>query len=213
MPAAGSPLLTMARYQPDAYASGACGAAGDTALVGLLRTILLKRFESSVRAFTKTVEKMVAEHDLFLRGLQEGVIVGKDLMHELSAADDDEVLDELLAASPNRVSAAGYDVRRLRRDVLADRKLLEGLGARAAKLGPDEDPKLSALAGELARIAAEAKKEGMDEEDSRQKRKVLVFSAYADTIDWVEDYLDRALDRNRMAVEKDEQHVEDAAGH
>ena len=53
----------------------------------------------------------------------------------------------------------------------------------------DTDPKLAALVEELVRIARQADKEGIDDDDRRRKRKVLIFSFYEDTIDWVEDFL------------------------
>ena len=54
---------------------------------------------------------------------------------------------------------------------------------------PEGDPKLAALVGELAAIAKQAAGEALDEEDARQKRKVLVFSQYEDTIDWIEEHI------------------------
>ncbi|CAG0997032.1 hypothetical protein ANRL2_03667, partial [Anaerolineae bacterium] len=41
----------------------------------------------------------------------------------------------------------------------------------------------------------------IDGEDRRRTQKVLIFSFYADTVDWIEDFLLRALDRDpRLAV-------------
>ncbi len=55
-----------------------------------------------------------------------------------------------------------------------------------------KDPKLAALVEELAAIAAEAEEEGIGETDTRDKRKVLVFTYFADTVDWIVEYLERA---------------------
>ena len=57
---------------------------------------------------------MVREHDFFLQGLERGVIIKKDLLHELSAADDDEVIDELLNLSPLVEPANQLDIDALR---------------------------------------------------------------------------------------------------
>jgi hypothetical protein len=196
-PAQGSPRLTMARYQPEKYRLDAAGPREDSALVGLIRTGLLKRFESSAHAFACTAQKMVREHDLFLQQLGRGVIVKKELLHELSAAGDEEVIEELLETSPHAESTESSDVAALRADVQADRDLLDALGKKARRVKPENDPKLAALVEELAAIAQQAKKEAIDEEDDRRKRKVLVFSFYEDTVDWIEDHLRNKIDRDQ----------------
>ena len=47
----------------------------------------------------RRLEKMVRENDLFLRGLDQGVVIKKELFHEISASDDEEVIDELIESS------------------------------------------------------------------------------------------------------------------
>lgn len=196
-PPSGHPKLTLARYKPENYPVGQEPDRGDPAIVGLLRSGLLKRFESSVHAFVRTTQKMVEEHDLFLQGLDRGRVLKKELLHELCAADDDEDFEELLATSPHSEPAGRYNIPALRADVEADRSLLDRLRARAARVRPDDDPKLQALVDELKQIVAEAEKEAIDDEDRRRKQKVMVFSFYEDTIDWIEQYLDRALERDK----------------
>lgn len=194
-PPSGHPMLTMARYQPENYLESVTADQPDSALVGLVRTGLLKRFESSAYAFTKTMERMVRQHDLFLEGLDRGAILKKELLHELAATDDEEAIDELLANDPRVEPADKYDVAALRASVRADRDLLEALGKKAGRVRADKDPKLAELAEELIEVARQAKSEAIDDDDERRKRKVLVFSSYADTIDWIEGYLDRKLDK------------------
>lgn len=198
-PEHGAPLLKMSRYQPGRYRIGAVDEEEERqhrALVGLLRSGLLKRFESSIHAFAKTTEKMAREHDLFLEGLDRGVVIHKELFHELGGADDEDLFEELLEKEGNTEPADEYRVDGLRRDVQADRDLLDGLCRSAQGVTPDDDPKLAALLDELAAIAREAHDEGIDDKDARDKRKVMVFSAFADTIDWIEGFLDRAVEKD-----------------
>ena len=197
MPAAGQPRLTMARYTPDGYLLGEGTGQGNPAIVGLLRSGLLKRFESSVHAFATTARRMVDQHDLFLRALDEGKVIRKELMHEIADMDDEEAIEELLNQPGLTEPAEQYDVEALRRDVEADRDALETMHDQAAAVDPDDDPKLAALVEELAQIAEQAEKEAADEEDARQKRKVIIFSFYGDSVNWVYQYLDRALERDR----------------
>jgi hypothetical protein len=201
MPVHGRPQLTMARYQVENYIGGVRNAQ-DHAVVGLLRSALFKRFESSVRAFAKTTEKMVREHELFLAGLDRGVVLRKEVMRELSAADQDEdSLDDLLDDGEVGDRADQYDLRRLRRDVESDLDLLREFHRATAAVQPDHDPKLEALSLELSAIVAQADKDGIDEQERRRDRKVLVFSYYSDTIDWIEGYLqDRLAGHPRLRV-------------
>ncbi len=201
MPAGGPPLLRMARYKPERYPAGGGDNREDTALTGLLRSALLKRFESSAYSFARTLAKMVREHEAFLEALDRGAVVRKEFFRELSAAEDDWDIEEMLEASDNVDDVAGYDVAALRADVETDLILLSELHRQASEVVAKRDPKLQALVEELARIAAEARGEATDEEDERQKRKVLVFSNYEDTIDWVEEYLREAIERDpRLAA-------------
>ncbi len=197
MPAHGQPRLRMARYMPENYLLATGSNDGDTALVGLLRSGLLKRFESSAYAFAKTTRKMVSEHNQFLDMLERGIVARKELFRELSAAEDEDEIEELLEATEHAVPAEGYDVKVLRKHVEEDRDILEALCHKAERVRMENDPKLTALIEELERIAEQAKREGIDEEDRRQKRKVLVFSFYADTVNWIEDLLRVRLETDK----------------
>jgi hypothetical protein len=57
---------------------------------------------------------------------------------------------------------------------------------------PEQDPKLTTLRDELVDIAARAREEGRYSEEERDLRKVIVFSYYADTVEWIAEYLQKA---------------------
>jgi len=196
MPPGGTPKLTLARYQPENYPAGRTKLGTDTAIVGLLRSGLLKRFESSVASFAATTRRLVREHDMFLEQLERGWVVGKELLKEIAYADDEEAMQQILDDSDEKRPAAEFNVAELRRDVRADRDLLDDFCKKAEKVRANHDPKLAALVEELERIAKEAKDESVGEADERNKRKVLVFSAYVDTINWIESFLDGVIDRD-----------------
>lgn len=187
--------LVFARYMPDAYLRGAGDEEEDArarATVGLLRSGLLKRFESSAFAFRSTVEKMVSEHDVFLEALDRGHVATTAFMQELSG-DDDAIFEALLTTSFNLHDASLYNIDGLRSAVQRDCDILEALAADTASLIPERDPKLRALTEVLGEIAEQAAHEATDANDEAQKRKVLVFSFFADTVRWIRDYLDVEL--------------------
>lgn len=196
VPEHGEPKLTMARYAPSRFRRGAPPDARELSLVGLIRSGLLKRFESSAHAFGNTVERMIAAHDLFLKALDSGALPTPELLDELSSVDTDESWDDLLAAAPP-LGLGDLDVPRLRAAVEGDRVLLLGLLTRARSVSAAEDPKLELLVKELERIAADAEKRGLGEQDVRNRRKVLVFSYFADTVEWIDGYLRARLETDR----------------
>jgi hypothetical protein len=162
------------------------------ATAGLLRSALLKRFESSAEAFRCTVAKMLSQHDTFLDALAKGRVITTKFLNEL-AADDEIELEEMLALSDETYDAKEYDASALRAAVEADREILQELLAEAKKLNPSNDPKLKALVAELEKIAADAEREGTDAADETQKRKVLIFSSFADTVRWIRAHLGEAV--------------------
>jgi len=64
-PEEGEPLLTLARYGSGQYRRGAAPDPSEAALIGLLRSALLQRFESFGHAFAATSEKLARGHVAF----------------------------------------------------------------------------------------------------------------------------------------------------
>lgn len=195
-PDEGEPSLTLARYQPSKYRRGAERVeAHQLALTGLIRTALLKRFESSVHAFQKTVDRMIRHNQAFLEALQLGYVPQPEAIEDWSPVDSDEAYEELLRESESE-DASGYDVKALRSDVLADQAILGAWLDAVRPIRKDDDPKLKALVDTLRRIVREAEEEGVEEPDIRQKRKVVVFSFYEDTVDWIQEYLNEIIEKD-----------------
>jgi Helicase conserved C-terminal domain/PLD-like domain/SNF2-related domain len=199
-PEHGEPGLSMGRYFPSRYRRDGVSDAREAALVGLIRSGLLKRFESSARAFANTTARMVQAHDDFLDALDQGVIPAPDALAQVAETDTDEAWEELLATgTPLRDDE--YHADALRRDVSADRALLWSFHQRAAAVTRADDPKLDLIAEEVVRIAAEAEHDGVTDEQKRDRRKVLIFSYYADTVEWVVEYLkDRLATDHRLTA-------------
>lgn len=209
MPEVGPPKLTMARYAPSRYLLERFKESGEAEsieeleephermLVGLLRSALLKRFESSVHAFGRTAERMANAYESFLQALEGGYVARAEVLADLEDVDSDEALEELdrLAQVGRKVDVASqYDVERLRDDAINDRDLLLDYARVAHSVKPDDDPKLQVLVESLVDIAEQAQRDGFDEDDRRDKRKVLVFSYYADTVEWIEEFLRNAFE-------------------
>lgn len=186
--------IAFARYMPDAWLLDEADeeeTARCRSLIGLLRSGILKRFESSAFAFRNTIKKMVREHSVFLEALDAGQVVTTVFMKELSA--DETVFEDLLETTKHSSDATGYDVEGLRAAVERDRRILLALADETAAITRDRDPKLRVLADALVEIARQAESEATDSIDEAQKRKVLVFSFFEDSVEWVRDFLKTEL--------------------
>jgi hypothetical protein len=191
---ASSPVLRLARYQPSRYLKTGEAVTYELQLSGLLRSALLKRSESSAYAFAQTCHRMAASHDAFLKLLDEGWIATGEDLAEWMATDSDEGAETAHQLPRGAHPAAAYQIDELRADVVADRDLLLALAEEAEAVTLANDPKLAALADKLAEIAKEAEAEGIGEAQVRDMRKVIVFSYFADTVEWLERFLEERLE-------------------
>ena len=189
----GENALKFARYTPQFFLKEKVDIeekAHNLAMMGLLRSGLLKRFESSTFAFFKTIRKMVKENNLFLDALDSGYVVNTAFMREISA-DDETVFEELLEGSENRTDVTFYDIVRLRNAVERDQEILTDIINALEEITPSQDNKLRVLADALVEIAQQAKTDAISAKDEAQKRKVLVFSYFEDTVKWIHEFLEQ----------------------
>ncbi len=199
-PEEGEPLLTLARYWPSRYRRDGGIEAREAALVGLLRSGLLKRFESSAQAFANTTSRMVRAHEFFLQALEEGIVPSPEAFVQIHETDSDEEWEELLDGGES-TEELELDVDRLKADVQNDLTLLEGLRDRAASVTPLDDPKLRLLREQLVAVAEYSEKHATGEQSQRNLRKVLIFSYFADTVDWIAEYLEEILATDRRLAQ------------
>jgi len=93
------------------------------------------------------------------------------------------------------VAPAGlYKIGQLRDAVAEDLKKLEAMLEKAKAIVPDRDPKLAAIIEALRQMSAEAEEEAISAEDAQQKRKVIIFSFFADTVRYLRSELARAIE-------------------
>lgn len=188
--------LTMARYLPSKYRGDRTGEGFEIQVSGLLRIGLLKRFESSPYAFAQTCRTMAKNHDSFLAALSQNlVLTGKALTAFEQSEDGDINLDDFTVG--RHETAVGYDVKKLREDAERDRQLLLEFADAAEQVTNETDVKLDLLIDELADIVADAQREAIGETDERDRRKTLIFTYYTDTLEWIVQRLNRAVETDQ----------------
>ena len=191
--------LTFARYKTEIYRikPDQDEERRASAAIGLIRSGLLKRFESSGEAFRKTINRLIDQHNKFIKAIYSGKIITTAFLNELSITDDDE-FEEMLNDSEYTFSTSDYDIQRLKEDIEKDLNLLIKIEKKLKNIAPQNDPKLKALVKEIEKICQDAENEAIDSIDETQKRKVLIFSYFSDTVGWIRDYLIEEVKTNAI---------------
>jgi len=159
-----------------------------TNLRGIMKAMLYKRLESSVRAFQVTIGDLIKVHERFLAALENGIVAAGEEMQKIlyeSDVDDEVALVALLQALPavSTYRVADFDVARLKRELEDDIRLLQEIQKLVAPLKPGKDDKLQTLLRWLA--GKELSSKPLKVKDS----KILIFSQYAETARYLYDNL------------------------
>lgn len=178
--------LLLARYVPSRYLKSENLNNTEVSNMGLLRSALLKRLESSPTALASTLGVLIKAHEAFLSALDKGtVLTGGALRDYVSSESDDldEILEGLDSDTEHQATDASlYDAELLRGDVDRDLTLIKEVRSFALGAAHADEPKVAALLAELDRISTEASKPAPIAASEVDRRKVIVFSTYADTI-------------------------------
>ncbi len=157
----------------------------------LMTVNLLKRLESSVHSFRLTLESLVANHGSTLEKIASYKKSGKDTsVVDASASlqnlepDDVDVFpnsDDGQVGNKVQIRLADMDLPRWEHELRADLSILEGLVNEMRKVAPADDVKLQHLKTTILSKLASPINPG--------NRKVLVFTAFADTADYLYEHL------------------------
>ena len=159
-------------------------------LQALMTTNLLKRLESSVAAFRLTLASLRANITRTLDAIEgfessgQAIQIGDYLDNPGGFDSDDEDLsglDEFTVGKKVQISLADMDLPSWRHDLDADLLLIDGLLEAMRKVTPADDAKLQHL---LKLINGK-----LENPLNPGNRKVLIFTAFADTADYLYDNL------------------------
>ena len=148
----------------------------EESLIHLLRVNILKRMESSVASFALTIKRQLTDVEALLSKID-----AHDETVEETAIDDidvdDPTFEALLVGRKVKVLLQDVDRVRWRQDLTEDRNRLATLLSAARAVTPDRDAKLDALKRVIAEKTSEPINDG--------NRKLLLFTAFADTADYL----------------------------
>lgn len=169
-------------------------------LIGMMKVNFLKRLESSVNSFAITMDRTVKK----IKALEDRIRLFKkhqesnpeiDLGNvELADIEDEELREALEIGKGLVYKMAHLNLDRWLRDLERDRIQLEWLSKEAQKVTAERDAKLA----ELKKFIEQKVKQPTTNTLGHPNRKVLVFTAFADTAhylysalhDWVKQELD-----------------------
>ena len=139
------------------------------ALEGIFKTILLKRLESSVEAFRKSV----SNHIKFLKNLktylEQGKLLTKKTIYKYILKQHEELVD--ITVELEKFKKGDFRIGELFSDIDSDIEILRQLLKKTSGIKPQDDAKLLCFKKRLLDLA--------------KKGQVIVFTYYKDTLDYI----------------------------
>ena len=180
-------------------------------LVGMMRTNFLKRLESSAHALTLTLNRTIRKIDALLDSIDRHEQNGQGAATLLSKVDvspddDDEDEEFFVNRGHNPYRLRELDLPGWRADLNEDKAMLSYVLSQVQVVTPERDGKL--------RQIEQAIRDKVDsptcDHDNRPNRKLLVFTTFKDTANYLYDNLTALtteLDLNMAMVSGDETHT------
>lgn len=151
----------------------------EAGLINLMRTNLLKRLESSVNSFYLSVDRIIKDIEKMLLAMD---IEQDDYMDDLSINDidiDDDELQDFFIGNKIKVLIKDLDHIKIKQRLNYDKERLLLLLEESKKINPKRDAKLQNL--------KEIIREKIQNPINNNNKKVLIFTAYADTARYLYD--------------------------
>lgn len=169
----------------------------EKALVALMTTNLLKRLESSVYAFRKTLNALKTNHEAVLAKIAEfnengGITEIDDLEAAMGLidSDDDDSFQDAEVGGKVKIQLHDMDLLSWEQDLRADLTLIESLFIEMQAITPEHDAKLQHLQVHTAAKQAKPINAG--------NKKIIIFTAFADTAQYLYEQLAPTLWANHQ---------------
>jgi len=152
----------------------------EESLIHLLRVNVLKRMESSVASFALTVGRQLRDVEATLARIATQA-TDIEAMDIADVDIDDPAVEALLVGKKIKVLLSDVDLIRWKQDLIEDRNRLASLHSVASQVGAARDAKLAALRELIKAKCTEPTNPG--------NRKLIIFTAFADTAAYLYDNL------------------------
>ena len=158
----------------------------EKSLVALMTTNLLKRLESSVHAFRLTLKSLYDNHANTLKLIEafydnNGVTEIDDFAGALAAVDSEDddlpVFQEMEIGGKIKIQLMDMDLPSWQQDLSADLEIISALLEEMKSITPEHDAKLQHLKKHV--------NEKIENPINPNNKKVIIFTAFADTADYL----------------------------
>lgn len=149
----------------------------ESAIVGLMKVNMFKRLESSINSFNLSLNRLIEKQERTVEKLRNNL----GLIDETQVNDedvDDDLLDTLTVGTDKvQIKIKDIDHVKWLGDLEADLKILKDLLKQSEKVNVQRDEKLNSLKEEI--------KHKISQPINPNNKKVIIFSAFSDTIDYL----------------------------
>jgi superfamily II DNA/RNA helicase len=201
--------LHYARYQPSNFLKGTditkdlqSAKVSQGNLIGFIKSILLKRLESSFYAFKKTLERVLESHEKFLKMVEETkkVYISKkvnifELLNNINEDNADEIIKKAVESKKN-TELLIYKLDELNDEFIPflkeDIELLKKLKEGWDKIEDNDDTKID----ELTKILEEEIK--IDSQVKSSDKKVVIFTESKETADYLGEKLSERFGKEEV---------------
>ena len=157
------------------------------AIGGIFRTILLKRLESSVDAFRKSIFNHIKFLEKLKTYLKSGKLLTKETYYKYLMSIDEELEEEDLKDILTEFKIKEYNAEELFRDIDKDIKLLKNILEKVNRIELEDDAKLKVLRDRLLDLA----KDGQ----------IVLFTYYADTLNYIHNEIIKDKRFSKLKIE------------
>lgn len=179
-------------------------------LYDFMRRLLVKRFESSFGAFEQSVKNFINIHEIVLQFIQktDKYILDRSLLEKIYKLDEDEIENHLQSYSEkikNNEYPKNHKVYKLKdfkrktdftNDIKSDIALFQQILNEMHELDlVAKDPKAERLIEGVKTVLKTP-----PEKHAEPKRKVIIFSEYADTVNYLAPLLYKTFDQRVLVV-------------
>ncbi|MGG0487410.1 helicase-related protein [Priestia aryabhattai] len=172
----------------DAKSTNLSRSGREKGIIHLMKSNLLKRLESSVNSFQITVKKMLDQVNMILEIIRD--FKDNDFLFEGKNFDIDEAeFEEIMVGNKKaKVHLKHIDIIRWRQDLVEDQCILLKLYDSAIAITPSIDNKLLVL--------KETIRQKMEKPLNPFNKKIIIFTAFADTANYLYDHLHLWIKQN-----------------
>ena len=154
----------------------------EQSLIHLMRVNLLKRLESSIDSFGKSLMHLSDVNNKLIQKIaSHGSITFEELAIEAIDVDNPELEDYLIGNSKTKVLIQDIDLVRWQQDLEEDRAILDQLWEQTERIESSEDAKLLKLKEVITHKANSPINSG--------NKKIIIFTAFADTAAYLYEHI------------------------